>query len=44
MLYNQNEFDVRLEWGQNGVEELSSISDVIIVIDVLSFAQRAWTL
>ena len=38
MIYNQNEFDVRLEWGQKGVEELSSISDVVIIIDILSFS------
>jgi 2-phosphosulfolactate phosphatase len=38
MIYNQNEFDIRLEWGQKGLGELSSISDVLIVIDVLSFS------
>ncbi len=38
MIYNQNEFDIRLEWGQRGVEELSPISDVIIIIDILSFS------
>jgi len=38
MIYNQNEFDVRLEWGQKGVEALSSTSDVVIIIDILSFS------
>ena len=38
MIYNQDEYDVRVEWGQKGIEELSSISDVVIVIDVLSFS------
>jgi 2-phosphosulfolactate phosphatase len=38
MLYNQEEFDIRLEWGIRGVEELGPISDVIIIVDVLSFS------
>jgi 2-phosphosulfolactate phosphatase len=38
MIYNQQEFDIRLEWGLKGVEELAPISDVIIVVDVLSFS------
>lgn len=38
MIYNQCEFDIRIEWGLRGVEELSPISDVIIIVDVLSFS------
>lgn len=38
MIYNQNEFDIRLEWGLRGIEELAPISDVIIIVDVLSFS------
>ena len=38
MIYNQQEFDVRLEWGLHGVQELAPISDVIIIVDVLSFS------
>lgn len=38
MIYNQKEFDIRLEWGKKGVEELAPISDVIIIVDVLSFS------
>lgn len=38
MIYNQNEYDIRTEWGQKGVEELSPISEVVIIIDVLSFS------
>ena len=38
MIYNQNEYDIRLEWGQKGVEQLSVISDVVIIIDILSFS------
>lgn len=38
MIYNQNEFDIKLEWGQKGIDELSPISDVVIIVDVLSFS------
>lgn len=38
MIYNQEEFDIRLEWGIKGIEELSPISDVLIIVDVLSFS------
>lgn len=38
MIYDQNEFDIRLEWGLRGIEELAPISDVIIIVDVLSFS------
>jgi len=38
MIFNQKEFDIRCEWGLRGVEELAPISDVIIIVDVLSFS------
>lgn len=38
MIYNQQEFDIRLEWGLKGIQELAPISDVIIIVDVLSFS------
>jgi 2-phosphosulfolactate phosphatase len=38
MIYNQEMFDIRTEWGVRGVEELAPISDVIIIIDILSFS------
>lgn len=38
MIYNQHEYDIRMEWGQKGVEELSPISDAVIIIDILSFS------
>ncbi len=38
MWYNQHEFDIRCEWGLKGVEVLSPISDVVIIIDILSFS------
>ncbi|MDB5281199.1 MAG: hypothetical protein JWO06_274 [Bacteroidota bacterium] len=37
-IFNQNEFDIRFEWGMKGVEVLAPISDVIIIVDVLSFS------
>ena len=38
MIYNQQEFEVRMEWGLKGVMELAPISDVIIIVDILSFS------
>ncbi len=38
MTYNQTEFDIRVEWGIKGVEQLAPVSDVIILVDVLSFS------
>src|SRR3990172_4561604 len=38
MIFNQSEFDIRCEWGQNGVAQLAPISDVVIIVDVLSFS------
>ncbi len=38
MIFNQHEFDIRLEWGLHGVELLAPISDVVIIVDILSFS------
>jgi 2-phosphosulfolactate phosphatase len=38
MIFNQSEFDLRCEWGQQGVTQLAPISDVVIIVDVLSFS------
>ena len=38
MTFTQAEFDIRLEWGEHGVNLLAPISDVIIIVDVLSFS------
>jgi 2-phosphosulfolactate phosphatase len=38
MHWNQAEFDVRCEWGENGIAQLAPISDVLILVDVLSFS------
>ena len=37
MTFTQAEFDLRLEWGEHGVNLLAPISDVVIIVDVLSF-------
>src|SRR5215813_7135988 len=38
MTFDQQEFDIRCEWGAHGIAALAPISDVIIIIDVLSFS------
>jgi 2-phosphosulfolactate phosphatase len=38
MIYDQSEFDLRCEWGAQGVTQLAAISDVVIIVDVLSFS------
>ena len=35
--FAQGAFDIRCEWGLQGVEQLAPISDVVIIIDVFSF-------
>lgn len=38
MTFNQQAFDIRCEWGEQGVSVLAPISDVVIIVDVLSFS------
>jgi 2-phosphosulfolactate phosphatase len=36
--FDQSEFEIRCEWSRNGLETLAPISDVVIIVDVLSFS------
>ena len=38
MLFDQAEYNIRCEWGERGVSLLAPVSDVIIIVDVLSFS------
>jgi 2-phosphosulfolactate phosphatase len=37
MFFDQQEFDIRCEWAEHGISVLAPLSDVVIVVDVLSF-------
>jgi len=37
MLFTQSDFDIRCEWGLQGVTQLAPNSDVVIIVDVFSF-------
>jgi 2-phosphosulfolactate phosphatase len=38
MIFDQLEFDIRCEWGERGVATLAPTSDIVIIVDVLSFS------
>ena len=38
MIFDQHPHQVRCEWGERGLRELTSTSDVVIILDVLSFS------
>lgn len=37
-IFDQSEYRIRCEWGEDGVKTLSPISDIVIIVDVLSFS------
>ena len=37
MYFDQRDYEIRFEWGLSGVQGLAPISDVVIIVDVLSF-------
>lgn len=38
MNFDQADFEIRCEWGEQGILQLAPISDVMIIVDVLSFS------
>ena len=38
MMFDQQPFDVRCEWGMAGLRHLAGSSDIIVIVDVLSFS------
>ena len=37
MIYNQSEFNLRCEWGRQGVAQLAPISNVVVIGAILSY-------
>lgn len=38
MVFDQAEFKIRCEWGEQGIRQLAPISQVIVIVDILSFS------
>jgi 2-phosphosulfolactate phosphatase len=38
MFYEQTQFAIRCEWGERGASVLAPISDLVVIVDVLSFS------
>ena len=36
--FNQADFEIRCEWGRQGIIKLAPVSDVVVIVDVLSFS------
>ncbi len=43
MRFDQADHDIRCEWGERGVGALGPVSDVVIIVDVLSFSTAVGT-
>ena len=37
MYFDQSEYTIRCEWGPEGLNQLAPISDVLVIVDVISF-------
>jgi 2-phosphosulfolactate phosphatase len=37
MIFDQSNYDIRCEWGRQGLENLAPGSDAVIIVDILSF-------
>ena len=40
-IFDQEEFDVRFEWGPDGLHTLAPLADTVVIVDVLSFTTCA---
>ena len=38
MIFTQSEFEIRCEWGEEGLSRLAPISDAVIIVDIMSFS------
>lgn len=38
MVFDQSDFALRCEWGEQGVNKLALVSDVVVIVNVLSFS------
>ncbi|WP_199313034.1 2-phosphosulfolactate phosphatase [Microcoleus sp. FACHB-672] len=36
--FDQSEYELRCEWGEQGVVKLAPVSDVVVIVDILSFS------
>ena len=38
MVFEQQPYDIRCEWGEHGLRHLAARSDAVVIVDVLSFS------